>query len=99
MTKIEEDTWMNPSRSAGFEMPPPKNGTFHVIERKRMIPVSGNVSAIGQWDTWQEFSNKDERDTELKRLRNTTTWVLRARTHTYVNGQSIGFDPSEYADF
>ena len=95
----EDDTWMNPSRSVTFTAPPPKHGTYYVIERKKATPVSGNVGAIYHWDTWQEFQDKDKRDTELKRLRETTTWQLRGRVYNYINGMQIGPDPTEHMDF
>lgn len=98
MTKID-DTWMNPTTSIGWSPPPPKNGTYYVIERKKHIPVSGNVAFLERWETWQEFQEKDRRDAELKRLRETTSWVLRGRVYTYVNGRQIGHDPIENMDF
>jgi hypothetical protein len=96
---MENDDWMHPKTSFSWSPPPPKNGTFFVIERKKATPVSGNVSSIHTWDEWQSFDKKDDRDTELKRLRETTTWHLRARTYTYVNGKLMGgHDPFEYRD-
>jgi hypothetical protein len=44
MPKITEDSWMNPSRTMSWKAPPPKNGTYWVIERKKATPVTGNVT-------------------------------------------------------
>ncbi len=99
MNKIDdEDTWMNPRRSVVYKSPPPKNGHYFVIERKKRIPVSGNVAFIERWESWQEFDAKEKRDDELKRLRETTSWVLRGRSYYYVNGQQMSGDPFEMRD-
>lgn len=97
---MDDDDWMHPNRSIAFTMPPPKNGTFHQIQRKRAIPVTGNVSHIYSWDVYREFETKDERDAELAKLRKDhPSWHLRARSLTYFNGQIIGgHDPFEYRD-
>ena len=57
MPKDMTDDWMNPSRSASFERPPPpKPGKIdYVIQRKKAIPVSGNVAAIYRWDFWAKY--------------------------------------------
>lgn len=98
MPKTDEDTWMNPQTSISWQAPPKKDGTYYAIERKKRIPVSGNVAFLEQWDTWQEFDDKNKRDAELARLRETTSWLLRGRTYNYVNGQIIGPDPFEHMD-
>ena len=84
-----EDDWMNPPRSMSWTYQPHPDGTFYLISRKKRIPVSGNVSHIERWDTWKEFSDKDARDAELKRLRETTSWVLRSDQVTYLNDAII----------
>lgn len=98
MRKIE-DSWMNPHTSISYTTPPPKNGTFYVIERKKRVPVSGNVAFLERWGTWEEYKSKEDRDAELARLRETTSWVLRGRVYSYVNGQHIGSEPTENMDF
>jgi hypothetical protein len=95
-----DDTWMHPITSLAYTAPPPKNGTYHQIQRKRATPVSGNVSHIYNWDVYAEDTDKDKRDTLLARLRaEHPTWHLRARTLTFVDGRLIGsIDPFEYRD-
>jgi hypothetical protein len=84
-----EDDWMNPPRSVAWVSKPHPDGTFYLISRKKRIPVSGNASHIEQWDTWKEFGDKAERDAELKKLRDTTTWVLRADQVVYIAGRQM----------
>lgn len=96
--KIKDD-WMEPRTSISWESPPPKNGTFYQIQRKRRIPVTGNVAFLERWDVYAEYESKDERDKKLARLRETTEWHLRARTVNYINGRDFSRDPSEYQDF
>lgn len=76
------DDWMNPRRSCSWTTPPPpKMGEIHyVIQRKKAIPVSGNVSAIYRWERWSKHGTAAERDAELARLREEhPAWRLRAR--------------------
>ncbi|TPM53285.1 hypothetical protein FJ959_22420 [Mesorhizobium sp. B2-2-4] len=94
------DDWMHPRTSFSYTTPPPKNGTYFQIQRKRATPVSGNVSYIHSWDVWEEFATKEERDAKLAKLREQESeWHLRGRTLHYSNGQLIsGGDPFEYRD-
>lgn len=100
MTSTDKDTWMHPITSMSYTCPPPKNGTYFQIQRKRATPVSGNVSHIYSWDVFEEFKTKEERDTRLEKLRlESPRWCLRARTLTFVNGSLVGgHDPFEYQD-
>lgn len=94
------DDWMHPRTSYSFTSPPPKNGQFFQIQRKRATPVSGNVAYIYNWDVWQEYESKEERDKELARLRQThPEWHLRGRRANYINGQNFEPNPTEYLDF
>jgi hypothetical protein len=96
----DTDDWMNPRTSISFTMPPPKNGRFYRIERKRATPVSGNVSAIYSWDLWREYENEDERDAELAQLREQhPMWQLRGRRAFYINGENREPNPTEHMDF
>lgn len=100
MTRGREDDWMNPQNKTWYKNErPPKNGTYYVIERKRRIPVTGNVAFLERWETWAEFDSKAKRDVELKRLREETSWILRGRQRTYVRGVEVGYGPTEYLDF
>lgn len=93
------DDWMNPPTSGSWQATRHEDGIFYLISRKRRIPVSGNVSYIERWETWQEFKDKAERDAELERLRETTVWVLRADEVTYLNGcQLPGLNPRDMID-
>jgi hypothetical protein len=95
-----DDDWMNPQDTSYiYEKKPRKDGTVYLIERKKRIPVTGNVAFIEQWDTWCEFDSKDERDEELAKLRKSTSWHLRGRSLTYIGGRPIHRDPTEYMDF
>jgi len=94
-----DDDWMHPKTSVAYVLKPHEDGTFYLISRKRRIPVSGNVSHIEQWETWKEFAHKNERNTELKRLRDETDWVLRADQVTYLNGNALpGSNPRDLID-
>lgn len=94
-----EDDWMNPEQAYSANLRPRKDGTFYLIERKRRIPVTGNVGYLERWDQWAEFDNKDERDEALANLRETTQWVLRGSRATYIGGQILpGSDPRETID-
>ncbi len=76
------DDWMNPSRSTVYQSPPPpKVGQIdYVIQRKKAIPVSGNVSAIFRWEFWSKHETAARRDKELERLHSEhPVWRLRAR--------------------
>ena len=93
------DTWMNPTTSLSYTSPPPKNGSYYLIQRKRAIPVTGNVGRIYQWDTCAEFDNEADRDASLKKLRDQNPeWHLRARSAFYINGVNHTSDPTEYMD-
>lgn len=100
MSEHDDDSWMHPRTSISFTMPPPKNGTYFQIQRKRATPVSGNVSHIHSWDMFEEFKTKEERDARIAVLRDEhPIWHLRARTLRYFNGQLVGgHDPFEYRD-
>ncbi|HEU4345778.1 MAG TPA: hypothetical protein VFU31_29870 [Candidatus Binatia bacterium] len=94
-----DDDWMYPQTSYVWTSKPHADGTFYLISRKRRIPVSGNVSHIEEWETWKEFSDKVERDAELKRLRDETTWVLRADQVIYMGGKIMhGSNPRDLID-
>jgi hypothetical protein len=94
-----DDDWMYPKASVAWANKAHADGTFYLISRKKRIPVSGNVSHIEQWDTWKEFAHKNERDTELKRLRAETNWTVRADQVTYLNGQALpGSNPRDLID-
>ena len=96
---MHDDDWMNPTTSRVWTPKRHADGMFYLISRKKRIPVSGNVSYIEEWETWQEFANKDERDVELQRLRDTTTWKLRADQVMYLNGQIMpGSNPRDMID-
>lgn len=61
-------------------MSTPKNAVMFFIQRKRAIPVTGNVSHITQWDVWSEHDTEEDRDAALKKLREEhPMWRLRAR--------------------
>lgn len=94
------DDWMHPTtHSHTWTEPRHADGTFYLISRKRRIPVTGNVSHIEQWDTWQEFDSKEKRDAELAKLRDMTTWVLRADQVVYVGGSALpGSNPRDLMD-
>lgn len=94
-----DDDWMNPKTSATWTEPRRKEGTVYEIQRKRRVPVTGNVAYIERWETWQEFDSKEKRDKELERLRKETSWHVRGRTAHYIFGQKRYRDPSEYMDF
>lgn len=77
----DDDTWMNPKsvewiydekreRDRARNMP-------WLIERCRRVPVTGNVAFIEQWDVWSRHATRDERDVELRKLRNDHSWTLR----------------------
>lgn len=73
---IDDDDWMNPRRSIGWSMPPPKE--TWLIQRERVI----NCTWMGdgpprEWATWMSYDTRKERDAELRRLRETTSWHLR----------------------
>ena len=95
----EIDDWMHPRTSFSWQSPPPKNGTFFQIQRKRATPVSGNVSHIYSWDVFEECPTKEARNERLAKLREEhPMWQLRGRTRTFVNGMEIGGDPFENRD-
>jgi hypothetical protein len=99
MSYLDDDDWMNPSTSGSYVLKPHPDGTFYLISRKRRIPVTGNVSHIEQWELWREFTDKAERDAELKKLRETTTWVLRADQVIYIGGRAMpGPNPRDLID-
>lgn len=84
------DDWMHPKTSHAWTAPKPHaDGTFFLISRKKRIPVFGNVPFLGQWETWMEFTNKADRDAELKTLRETTDWTLRADQVIYMRGEVL----------
>lgn len=93
------DDWMNPPTNYAWTEPRHADGIFYLISRKKRTPVSGNVSYIEQWDTWKEFTDKAERDSELKRLRSETDWVLRADRRSYMGGMEVpGSNPRDTID-
>ena len=74
------DDWMNPPTSVSWAQKPPINAMRYFIQRQRAITVSGNVSAIYQWDVWSEHDTAEERDAALERLRaEHPAWRLRAK--------------------
>jgi hypothetical protein len=94
-----EDDWMNPKTVGAYIHREHPDGTFYLISRKKRIPVTGNVSHIEQWATWQEFDDKAKRDAELKRLRGETEWVLRADQVIYLHGRVLpGSNPRDMMD-
>ena len=96
---MTDDSWMNPQTSFSTFNHPPKDGLFFVIERKRRVPVSGNVAFLEQWDTWSEFDTKEARDAALEKLRADTSWHVRGRQRVYRNGNEMPSpDPYEFMD-
>lgn len=95
----DDDDWMCPRTSHSWSRPQRPDGVVYLIQRKRRIPVSGNVAFIEQWDEWAEFPTREERDAELQHLRATTSWHLRGRQAHYIGGQIVRMpDPGEYMD-
>lgn len=95
---MSDDDWMNPKSSSGWQAAPMKNGVFYQIQRKKRIPVTGNVAFLEQWECWSEYDTKEARDKALKSLRETTSWHLRGRTVRFIHGAEVGGDPFEYRD-
>lgn len=103
MAKIADD-WMMPDLKQSVRVtndrPPPKDGKYYLIERKKATPVSGEVAYITSWHEWFSSKDKGERDKELDRLRDTTAWTLRAREVVYHQGHIIlDSDPYEHKDY
>ena len=93
------DDWMHPKTSYAYVVKDHPDGTFYLISRKKRIPVTGNVAFLEQWDTWREFDDRAKRDAELKRLRETTEWTLRADQATYIGGRMMpGSNPRDMLD-
>ena len=82
-----EDSWMNPQTSFGTSALQHEDGVFWQVSRKRRTVVSGPTGYIETWEMWAEFRDKAERDAELKRLRETTSWTLRGDKAIYIGGQ------------
>lgn len=78
MTKIQDD-WMHPnlSSSIGWSAKPRDKEEF-IIQRERVIICTWSGDGPPrEWGHWRTFDTRKERDAELKRLRETTTWHLR----------------------
>jgi len=71
-----DDDWMNPRTSVSWEMPEPKEQWL--IQRERVIVCTWmGDRPPHEWATWMAYDNREERDAELKCLRETTSWHLR----------------------
>jgi hypothetical protein len=76
------DDWMNPPRSSSYTYrePRPDDPMEYLIEREKRVPVFGNPGSITKWEYWSKHDTKEERDAELKKLRERhPMWHLRAR--------------------
>ena len=72
----DDDDWMNPSTSVSWSMPPPKE--TWLIQRERVIVCTWmGDGPPREWKTWMSYDTREERDAELKHLRETTSWHLR----------------------
>lgn len=74
------DDWMNPKPMQAYVSEAPKNEMEYLIERERRIICFGNPGSITQWEVWDKYTVKKERDKALQRLsKEHPMWHLRAR--------------------
>jgi len=87
---MTNDDWMHPQRSSTTWTASKRDKPEFLIERQKVVIcsfVGGGPPT--EWKTWASFDTRDERDSELKRLRKTTSWSLRPAFYHPILGHKI----------
>lgn len=93
MSKKLHDDWMNPPTQAWTAPSRRNDGPVWLIQRQKRRIVFGDPGSVTSWEIWAEYEVKEDRDAELKRLRETTSWSLRGRRGYYSYGSLRIIEP------
>lgn len=89
------DDWMNPPTSGSWVFnEADRTANRWLIQRCRLVPVTGNVACIEQWDEWSAHPTKTERDEALRKLRAEHAWHLRPASYDLL-GRVVRVDDDE----
>ena len=74
---MTDDDWLHPKMTSSMYISPPPKEEWLIQRERTLVCTWVGDGPPRKWALWRAFDSSEERDAELKRLRETTSWHLR----------------------